>query len=220
MDSGLEENVEDPVIAILEGAFGAPPPKDNPLALLFMVCVSIASVAGLVWLIFFLAGYQASPAIQGICVVSGWIFAFLFGRSVGDKAGLNDKQPTTSLGDGVVGSLTEKGGMMGGMGLGCVLAILQFLFGGLYNGIAALAGWNAPKIDMARAAAILRAIYNEPEKVLSLQAVAAALETRSLGTDRKGLFATLRKLVEKDLIRGNPQTGFTGNPAKVNRLRK
>ena len=221
MDIELDESVEDPVIAILEGAFGAPPPKDNPLALLFVICVSIASVAGFVCLTFYLAGYQASPTTKVACAFFGCIVAFFFGRSFGDRQGFNDKKDAAApLGDGVLDGLKGMGGMMGGIGVGCVLVILQFLFGGLYSGIASLAGWNAPKIDFARAAVILRTIYNTPENVFPLQAIAAALEFRGLPTPRKVLFSLLRGLVEKDIIRGNPQVGFTGNPAKVNRLRK
>ena len=156
---------------------------------------------------------QATPVGQVGAVVAAWCVAYLLGKFCGQAQGFNDDVAQSST-KSTCGMSEEDAG--GAVGFGCLLAVFQFAFGGLYTGINALLGLSGTsRARLNLATALVTLLFNQPGEDFSLERISRSLQEAGLPTAPKPLQKTLRMLITKNYVHGTPEAGYGCNPSQT-----
>jgi hypothetical protein len=186
-----------------------------------MVAFSMLIIALVVVGVLVGAHLDSRPLIIGGAVVGSWVLAYFLGMVFGQAQGYNDniEADIAASNRWNWGYQARQDAATEIIGLGCLLAVLQFAFGGIYTGINALFFSPSGSGDKLRlSTAIITLLYNEPQEKFPLEKISQSLQTAGLPTPPKPLQKTLQALIAKNLIHGNPDLGYGCNPSQVERF--
>ena len=206
------------VYQVLLEEFEGPASKDSPVALLFGVVFSMLIIAGIVLGAFCAMHLDISAGTLVGAIVAAWVLGYFLGKYFGQSQGYNDTVQRKVDSMSSWGASRESQGEA--QGLGCLLAILQFAFGGLYTGLNALFSGSSSGSDkkLRLATAIVTLIYNQPRESFSLDKISGSLQAAGLPTPPKPLQSALQALVSRNLIHGTPDLGYSCNASQVERF--
>lgn len=152
--------------------------------------------------------FRQETVIMGV-VVATWMLAYLIGAAVKDSVNLSDSAPSRSS------YSDEENGEADGMG--CVLALLQFIFGNIYVCTQGLLGRDGRDISPL-ATPIVTLMANQPSQSFDLTELFNQLRASGVECKPRPLRKVLAWLAKENWLHGSLESGYRINPARLQAL--